>query len=623
MKTNHPKLTAPHAGFMRHKLLCALGAFLPWCWLFLPSSFAAADEPYPLAPLVARWQQESRGAVRPTGANSKDYLRVAEGVVKFFRAHQNESGAIIDPYEKQERQYATPAFACAAAALVASGMTPELREPGERAFRWAATQLAKKQGADHHEDFYTVLLMHAREMMKPQPDIPPFDPEATYRSRGKPAVNNWNVVGLSGEFLRFQAGMTPDNSFAEKYLEYQVQRFNEFGMYHDPNDPMAYDLFPRLWLTDMLFHGYQGRYRKALEELLTRGALTSLFMQSPRGELPAGGRSAAHQWNEAQQAATYEMMARQFAGRGDARLAGAFKRAAHLALLSMRRWERPSGELWIVKNRFPPEQRFGYERYSFHSQYNLLAVAMLAIAWRHADESAREGAAPAETGGFAFAVRSGFDKVFANAGGAYVEYDLNADAHYNPTGILRVHFPQAALLSEGAVVHPNYGTAAHKPSRSLALGPAWEAGGKRFALADRERQQQDRAVVAFGRQTADLVEFTVRYENGGCPVTEQVSVRPNGLRLRSEAACATRIAYTVPFLVFDGEREPDEPPRARALTRGAAVRRLNLREPSRNGLLDALEISAAGKQVEIELHPAAVKSVKTTETQRTRSSRRG
>ena len=50
-----------------------------------------------------------------------------------------------------------------------------------------------------------------------------------------------------------------------------------------------------------------------LETLVERGAWTSLFMQSPWGELPCGGRSAHHQWNEAQQAVTFESWASRFA----------------------------------------------------------------------------------------------------------------------------------------------------------------------------------------------------------------------------------------------------------------------------------------------------------------------
>ncbi len=46
---------------------------------------------------------------------------------------------------------------------------------------------------------------------------------------------------------------------------------------------------------------------------------------------------------------------------GDAQGAGVFKRAAGLSLLSLQRWKRPTGDWWIIKNRFDPSLRHGYE----------------------------------------------------------------------------------------------------------------------------------------------------------------------------------------------------------------------------------------------------------------------
>ncbi len=43
-----------------------------------------------------------------TGLTGKDYLRIINGQVRFFRGCQDESGAIIDPVEKIEWQYSTP-----------------------------------------------------------------------------------------------------------------------------------------------------------------------------------------------------------------------------------------------------------------------------------------------------------------------------------------------------------------------------------------------------------------------------------------------------------------------------------------------------------------------------------
>src|SRR6185437_10133423 len=187
---------------------------------------------------------------------------------------------------------------------------------------------------------------------------------------------------------------------------------------------MAYDHFPRLWLADLLAGGYDGPSHAELEEAIRRAAITSLFMQSPWGELPAGGRSAQHQWNEAEQCVTYEIYAARALKDGDAPMAGVYERAAHLALASMRRWIRPSGEMQIVKNWFDPAQRFGFEGYSSPSQYNLLPAAMLALAYEHsaATEAVQERPAPADVGGYVLEIPS-LHKVFASAGGAYVEIE--------------------------------------------------------------------------------------------------------------------------------------------------------------------------------------------------------
>src|SRR5256885_15904386 len=103
---------------------------------------------------------------------------------------------------------------------------------------------------------------------------------------------------------------------------------------------------------------YDGPSAKPLRNFLALGSLSSLLLISPSGEWACGGRSAQHQWNEAQTALICEIEAPSWQRAGRPDVAGSLKRAAHLALQSMYRWRRPSGELWIVKNFAEPEQRF-------------------------------------------------------------------------------------------------------------------------------------------------------------------------------------------------------------------------------------------------------------------------
>ena len=60
--------------------------------------------------------------------------------------------------------------------------------------------------------------------------------------------------------MRTRAGLGNSLAWVEASLERQLQLFTPWGMYRDPNDPMAYDHFARLWALDMLDEGYRGRH---------------------------------------------------------------------------------------------------------------------------------------------------------------------------------------------------------------------------------------------------------------------------------------------------------------------------------------------------------------------------
>ena len=126
---------------------------------------------------------------------------------------------------------------------------------------------------------------------------------------------------------------------------------------------------------------------------------------------------------------------------------------------------------------------------------------MLAIAWARADDAIAEGPCPADTGGFAFVLQPAFHKVIANAGGTYIEIDTGADAHYNPTGLLRVHHRDVPpeTLSDGVSPAVSY-TVPSRPDRPLALGPAWrDRAGAWHALADHAGADLDPAAFTLVR----------------------------------------------------------------------------------------------------------------------------
>ena len=601
---------------------CALG-FGPR----LDPAAEVREATFPLATTVATVRTNlSEVKVETTGLARADYLKVISGIVRYFAHFQNADGRIIDPFQRKEVQYSTPCFAWAAARLVATGTDTGLLERAALALDSSLAQLANGTAADGHGDFFTFPAMLAFEQLRERVPgqrrahweklLHEIVPEKAYRDAltdKHKAVHNWNVVALSGEFLRAQDGFT-DGAFIERHLDAQWPYFTGNGLYRDPNVPMAYDHFPRHFLAAVLQRGYDGAHRAKLEEMLERAAWTSLLMQSPLGELPTGGRSAQHQWNEAEQCVTYEIWAARKKAAGDVVAAAAFKRATHLALQSILRWVRPSGELWIVKNRFDPASRHGFESYSSHSQYNLLAASMLATASMFADDDIAERACPADAGGFVFELPA-FHKVFANAGGLYMEIDTDADPHYNSTGLIRVHRRGVAGLIGPSDSAPGEQT-------PLAVGVAWQQGGQWQRLASVRAPANERARLSVERTAPGDVRFTVRYPVRGATVrgvAEHYRLTPDEVRVTAEVdgdtpglravfpaltfdgASATRLtisnATAIVSLASDQQRFTiEEPAGARLKLAGPPLR-------SRNGFLQAVEADVVGRRVTYSLRP--------------------
>lgn len=581
--------------------------------------------------------QRAKASLRPTGLTRAEYLRLADGIVRSFTFLQNARGAILDLYEGVEKQYATPAFACASAILCSTGGSPGLLSSSIRALDWATSQLVAGKAADGHDDFYTVLLMHAYERLRDrapagkigqwQRRIRRIAPARLYKFQPDgEQLHNWNLVAVNGEWMRHRAGLGDERPWIEASLARQADLFTSHGMYRDPGDPIAYDAFARYHVVNLLEQGYDGRFARTLRGLMDRGAWTSLFTQSPHGEIPCGGRSGHHQWNEAAHAMICEVYASRCARRGDAVGAAAFKRSARLALRSLARWVRPSGDLWIVKNRADPSLRHGYEGYSFHSQYNLLTAAMLSIAYLHADDAVDEGACPAEVGGFAFGIQPAFHKVFANAGGMYLEIDTGADTQYNPTGLLRVHHPAwdpGISVSDGVSAERIYETPT-PPTLSLSIGPAWrDPEGLWHTLAEHDGRLLRDAKVRVTREEPDEVEFEVAYtgelRGGGARVHQAFSIRPERLIVTDLVEGASRGArQDFPLPVNDGERDiPTEVSGRHAavlqpdgggqvyevLDEGRSIARRSVREPSRNGAFDAAFSESRSPTMRYSLRP--------------------
>jgi hypothetical protein len=487
-----------------------------------------------------------------TKLSRADYLRLMAGNVDFFKRHQNAAGAIIDPYEKAEKQYSTPAFALAAALLVTANDRDDLLDPATRALTFSIHALANKTTADNHADFYIPMVIHARRLLQARVDkataadwtekLTGLIPEKTYKD--VTAGGNWNLVNVAGEFLRREDNLVPSaqeraqSDYLDRCMAIQASRFTPWGMYVDPNAPLAYDIFPRLWLDDAFSkHRYHSKRELMHDAVLQTGGLSTLLLLSPTGEWPCGGRSAHHQWNEAAVAVVCEIEASRWLEEKRPDIASSFKRAAHLALASLQRWQRPSGELQIVKNHADPAQRFGYEGYSFHSQYNLLPIAMLALAYIHADDGIPESRIPSESASYVLDLREKFHKIVAASGGYYVEIDTAADPHYNATGLQRIHRFGAAWspLSDSSAAQRNFGPSTIKARKAIAPGLESTASASSTAF---KVLASNNSAIAFEIRYGEVAE-EYALSGGGLDV---VIRRPTG-------------RFIFPLLMNDGDKD--------------------------------------------------------------------
>ena len=548
--------------------------------VLFPGSYVFALDADPLHGVKDQVYSDLCGLAAPTATrySSDDYLSTLNGIVGFFKGYQQTTGdvssglgSILDPYKNREFQYSTPYYAYSGSVLYISGYdaSSSFLESVCLALDRSLYELATDSCADNHSNFFTVPCVLAYENLKDHVTATRKSQWENYLTSVSSydyvsSTPNWMVTASCGEFLRFINGFTTDTTFMETYLNSNMSRMTLEGMYRDdyyPNNPLAYDAFTRLNLGLILERGY-GDYSSFpgnpdLGEYLGRGAWTSLLMQSPWGETPIGGRSAQHQWNETEMCFIYEVYADKMYQDGDLVAAGAFKRAAHLAYSSLLRWVRPSGELWIVKNRIDPSSRFGYESYSSHSQYNMWAAGFLALAWQYANESIVERTTPAEIGGFAFEIPD-FNKVFANCHGLYVELDVDPSSTYNTAGLIRMHKTGVEPFVCPSASTSNVSGLDGDPR--LGMGIGWETSGGWTSLAQITSSNISSYDFVLNSVSSQAVDFTVTYNFSGVDsadsVTENYVLEPDKATVNSSVAgSTTRTKMRYAGFVYDGQRE--------------------------------------------------------------------
>ena len=345
-------------------------------------------------------------------------------------------------------------------------------------------------------------------------------------------IDNWAAFGAASEQTRKFAGIGGEADFIDTQVASQLLSFDENGMYRDPNEPIVYDITTRLQLLTVLYFGYDGLYKEKLEEVTALGALHMLQMQSVTGEVPFGGRSNQFLHNEATLAAVCEYEACRYLKKGDTKIAGQFKAAAKLAVDSILSYLN-APELYHVKNCFPKDSFWGCENYAHFKKYMVTTASFLYLAYLFADDDIESTACPAEVSNHIFETTPYFHKTVCKFGEYFLEYETNADFHYDSNGLGRIHkkgAPSSLCLSIPFTKTPNYGLDIKNPSNlSICCGIYDEKTFILSANAGTEYVLLNREVT----ETTAVLKWQVTLNNG-VQILEKCIISDAGVHLSFE-----------------------------------------------------------------------------------------
>ena len=378
-----------------------------------------------------------------------------------------------------------------------------------------------------------------------------IDPYTCYRviaADPPERISNWAAFGAASEQARKHSSIGCEDQFIDNQIASQLLSFDENGMFRDPNEPMVYDITTRLQLSVAMFYGYEGPHQQALDLLLEKGGRQTLYMQSVTGELPYGGRSNQFLHNEACIASVCEFEACRHKRKGDLKLAGQFKSAANLAITKLCQY-LDGEQMYHIKNAYPNDSQFGCEGYGYFNKYMVSVASLIYLAYLFADDSIEPVPCPAETENFIFRTSDYFHKTFCKFGEYCVEYDANADFHYDANGLGRVHrkgAPSAICLSLPCAKEPNYHIDLENSSNLSICGGVWTNGAGIFGC---EPGTEYTLIEQQVTETASKLVWSCKLP-GGEKYKESCIVSEAGVHLKFESDA--ELCCRLPVYVWDG-----------------------------------------------------------------------
>lgn len=509
---------------------------------------------------------------KPAGINKEFYLDIIELSLNAYTKKELEERTLKFQESPVDDIHAYSRITSSIAALLANGRKQDFCKLWEQMMDVCCRDISSITKGSH-PDFAVKELMLAYKAMKDMVSeekrilwlngLKKVEPYKNYAvTLGKSSVlHNINIYNMAGEYLRETEGLTDTADYFDKHWPVQLEKFDENGMYTDPGAPLLYDLSTRVQIQYILGAGYAGKYAGKLDHMLRSAGLMTLFMQSSAFVLPFGGRSNQFQFNEALIAANAEYEAVRYKKMGDLVTAGMFKRCAHLAAGSIKRWIEQEDMPRHIKNFYPIESGFGTENYGYYDKYMITLGCFVYAAFLFADDSIEEYPCPAETGGYVLETSNVFHKIFANCGGNSIEIDTNADFHYDATGLGRFHargIPLELGLSLPFTKTPDYYIPEKLRRRNLSICPGWktEEGNVQYLSELNGRLKHALTVHSFSKEEVSLTVVYWGEEIDGCrAVKETYSISPLGVDIETslEGALCDKLYYAIPLFYSNGK----------------------------------------------------------------------
>ena len=231
-------------------------------------------------PLARLLRQEDPPFFTPTGLNRECYLDLMELSLAGYTVEKIRS-MMPNPGEPVEDIQAFSRIALLLGILLANGRKQAHRDLFVEMMDLCTFTVSRKKG-DTRNDFSVKEIMLAlrgvkklfsnSQMQTWLDEMARVDPRQNYTEFLKhpddPPLHNINIYNMAGEYLRELEGLTSTDAYFDLHWPMQLKRFDENGMYMDPNCPMLYDLTTRCQIELILGQGYGGPYAQTLDEKL-------------------------------------------------------------------------------------------------------------------------------------------------------------------------------------------------------------------------------------------------------------------------------------------------------------------------------------------------------------------